>query len=86
MCNCKECREHGETLDWTMSLTSYVKDVPGAKDRASSEKLYPCGHTEAQAHWLGCTQEKCRAYDEAQVKSWQAWVKMGKPMPGGQPQ
>ena len=33
-------------------------------DKKASEDLMPCGHTKAQAAWLGCTDEgKCRPHD-----------------------
>lgn len=31
--------------------------------QAGRSDFLPCGHTEAQAAWLGCTPEQCRPID-----------------------
>lgn len=39
------------------------KDNEALPNRTQTEIL-PCGHTRAQAAWLGCTEDECRPQDE----------------------
>lgn len=34
----------------------------------ADEKPLPCGHTKAQAAWLGCTEDQCRPLDAMIVR------------------
>ena len=39
---------------------------------AAEAECLPCGHTKAQAAWLGCTQDECRPHDEMIARQVQA--------------
>lgn len=50
-----------------------------ADDRKRKDSEYlPCGHSKAQAAWLGCTEDECRPADEKIARQFQAQANAGK--------
>lgn len=45
-----------------MAKQREAHDNTGLPNRMVAETL-PCGHTKAQAAWLGCTEDECRPAD-----------------------